>query len=270
MSALLTLSAILTLLQPAAAEAPVVVLVSADTEWKVLRALLTEPAASQSPFGEWFVREVGPPGRRRPVLFVHGGWGKIAAAGSTQYAIDRWKPRLLVNLGTCGGFRGAVEKGDVLLVDKTVVYDIVEMMGDPAEAIADYATEIDLAWLGRDLPAGIRRGPLVSADRDLQPSDIPRLQAAYGAVAADWESGAIAWVAARSKVPLIILRGVSDVVGNEGSETYGNLGAFEEGTRLVMKRLLDGLPGWVERFDEAGRRRRGPARAEEERPHGRP
>jgi adenosylhomocysteine nucleosidase len=277
MNALLAFSAILTLLTPAtpsgvnpAANAPVVVLISANTEWKVLRALLAEPPASQSPFGEWFAREVGPPGQRRSVVFVHGGWGKIAAAGSTQYAIDRWKPRLLVNLGTCGGFGGVVEKGDVLLVDKTVVYDIVEMMGDPAEAIADYSTTIDLAWVGADLPAGVRRGSLVSADRDLQPSDIPHLQAAYGALAADWESGSIAWVAAHSKVPLIILRGVSDVVGKEGSETYGNMAAFEAGTRLVMKGLLDALPGWVDRFDEAARRRREPARAAAEKAHARP
>ncbi len=242
--------------------APIVVLISADAEWRAVRALVPEAAAAGSPFGEWFPHEVGTTAGRRRVLLFHGGWGKIAAAGSTQYAIERWRPRLLVNLGTCGGFRGAIEKGEVLLVDKTVVYDIVEQMGDAAEAIGDYTTKIDLAWVGTKLPAGVRQGPLVSGDRDLQPADIPRLREAYAAAAGDWESGAIAWIAARNHVPVLILRGVSDLVGAEGSEAYGNLGAFEAGARQVMKGLLDGLPFWIERFDAAklpGRAERGRA-----------
>jgi len=94
-------------------------------------------------------------------VFLHGGWGKIAAAASAQYAIDRWHPALLVNLGTCGGFAGRVEVGDVVLVERTVVYDIIERMGDPREAIADYATTLDLSWVGASPPSkGQRLAPL--------------------------------------------------------------------------------------------------------------
>jgi adenosylhomocysteine nucleosidase len=81
---------------------------------------------------------------------------------------------------------------------------------------------------------------------------VDRQRKSYGAIAGDWESGAIAWVAHRNQVPVLILRGVSDVVGPGGSEAYGNLGAFEEGTRLVMKRLLDDLPSWLSRWEATG------------------
>jgi adenosylhomocysteine nucleosidase len=237
----------------------VVVVVSADTEWKVVRALHPGAPVSTTPYGEWFSLDVKVGGRARPVILFHGGWGKIAAAGSTQYAVQRWKPQLLVNLGTCGGFRGAIEKDEVLLVEKTVVYDIVEQMGDAAESIAWYATAIDLGWVGSSLPPGVRRGPLVSADRDLLPADIPRLRATYGAVAGDWESGAIAWVARANGVPLLILRGVTDLVGAEGGEAYGNLPVFEEGARRIMTRLLADLPWWLERWES----RRAPAGADD-------
>jgi adenosylhomocysteine nucleosidase len=236
---------------PRPAGAEIVVLVSANAEWKALARAASDVAGAPSPYGEWFTRRVKAGTSDVPVVFFHGGWGKISAAASTQYAVDRWKPELLVNLGTCGGFRGAIRKGDVLAVDRTVVYDIVEMMGDAAEAIADYATDIDLTWARGEDPVGVRRGLLLSADRDIQAADVPRLAGQYHAVAADWESGAIAWVARANRTPVLILRGVTDLVDETGGEAYGNPQVFEAGSRAVMANLVDQLPAWLARWRAA-------------------
>lgn len=223
----------------------VVVLVSADVEWRVLRELVAEPEEEQSPLGEWFVKPLPMHGADEPVLFFHGGWGKIAAAASTQYVIDRWQPRLLVNIGTCGGFAGAVERGTILLVERTVVYDIIEQMGDYNAHIAHYTTEIDLSWLRPPYPQPVLRTLIVSGDRDILPDDVPRLREEFGAVAADWESAAIAWVAQRNGTRVLILRGVSDLVGTEGGEAYVDFDVFVRGTRRVMGELLAHLPAWL-------------------------
>jgi adenosylhomocysteine nucleosidase len=73
---------------------------------------------NQSPFGEWFIKDEilgGQPNSGAlssiPVVYIHGGWGKISAAVSAQYVIDRWNPDLLINLGTCGSFEGLVKRG---------------------------------------------------------------------------------------------------------------------------------------------------------------
>jgi adenosylhomocysteine nucleosidase len=180
---------------------------------------------------------------------MHGGWGKIAAAASAQYAIDRWQPDLLVNLGTCGGFAGLVEPGEVILAKRTVVYDILEQMGDPDEALAHFATDIDLTWLGGEDPVPVRRTPLVSADRDLVVEEIEHLADRFGAVAGDWESGAIAWVAARHGIPCLVLRGVTDLVGEEGGEAYaGNISHWHLATDQVMRSLVEQLPLWLDRW----------------------
>jgi adenosylhomocysteine nucleosidase len=215
-----------------------VVLVSADGEWRALEQVVHADTHGTTPFGETL--EAG------GILYVHGGWGKVAAAASAQYAIDRWHPRVLVNLGTCGGFAGAVKPFDVVLADRTVIYDIVERMGDPKEAIDAYATPIDLTWLGAP-PSAVVRGTIVSADQDLDPARLDELRGAYHAVAADWESGAIAHVAAQNHTRVLILRGVSDVVGHAGDATYGNLPAFDEGARRVMAELVRELPAWLSR-----------------------
>jgi adenosylhomocysteine nucleosidase len=226
----------------------IVILISDDAEWRVVRSRYPRETGTSSPWGEFFQTEIGEGRQAASVIFFHGGWGKAAAAGSTQYCIDKWKPRVVINLGTCGGFRGDVARYEVILADRTVIYDIREAMSDPEQAIADYATSIDLTWLGTDFPVRVRKTLLVSADRDIVPSEIPELRQKYQAVAADWESGAIAYTCARNKQRILILRGVSDLVGTAtGGEAYGKPQAYEDGAKVVMTRLLDELPLWLEK-----------------------
>jgi adenosylhomocysteine nucleosidase len=218
-----------------------IVLVSADGEWRVVKSLLGALEPETTPMGEYF--ETNLDGRR--VVVFHGGWGKVSAAATAQYVIDTMRPDLLVNLGTCGGFAGRIDSGTIILVDRTIIYDIIEQMTGASEAIDHYSTTLDLHWLPRDLPSPVLRGLLVSGDRDIVIEDIPELISKYDAVAADWESGAIAWVANRNRQRLLILRGVSDLVGREGGEAYGDYELFIARTREIMRTLLQALPRWL-------------------------
>ncbi len=221
----------------------VLVIVSANAEWRVVREILPDAAPQSTPLGETFLLDLD----SGPVRFFHGGWGKISAAATAQYAIDRFQPDLLVNLGTCGGFEGQIERGTLILAERTLVYDILEQMTDPEGAIDHYATQLDLSWLREPYPHPVQRGLLVSGDRDILVEDIPMLIARYNAVAADWESGAIAWVMRKNEVPCLILRGVSDLVGAGGGEAYGNIQLFHERTKAIMDALIRQLPDWLSR-----------------------
>jgi len=228
-----------------------IVVISANIEWQTLKALFPQKVYHSSPYGEWFETDISrltdDSGNHSPypLIFFHQGWGKIAAAGATQYVIDCWQPDLLINLGTCGGFAGEIEKHAIVLAEKTLVYDIIEQMGDFDEHIAHYTTEIDLSWVEEPYPQEVIRSLLVSGDRDLITDEIPRLKEKYAAIAGDWESGAIAWVAARNRIRCLILRGVTDLVGSAGGEAYDNMNVFVDGTRVVMQKLLAALPGWL-------------------------
>ncbi|MEN8098231.1 MAG: 5'-methylthioadenosine/S-adenosylhomocysteine nucleosidase [Chloroflexota bacterium] len=226
----------------------VAVLVSADGEWKAVRSIIPDTVVSHSPMGEWFILKDSP--SNVPILFFHSGWGKIASAASTQYVIDRWQVSLLVNLGTCGGIAGQIEQGAIVLVKKTVVYDIFEEMGDAQEHLEHYTTEIDLSWLSPPYPIPVTKTTLYSADRDLQISDIPWLVSQLNAQVVDWESGAIAWVADRNDTPCLILRGVTDLVGEDGGEAYENMEYWLQGAEKVLKSLITSLPGWISAAQE--------------------
>jgi adenosylhomocysteine nucleosidase len=211
------------------------VLISADAEWRAVKPLFPAAMIETSPYGEYFYAGIG----RERVLFFHGGWGKVAAAGSTQYVIDRFHPSRLINLGTCGGVEGRIGRFDVVAVEKVVIYDIAEAMGDSKEAIAEYSTTLALPG---QLPVPAVKVTMYSADRDLTPGGLRELDASYRPVVADWESGAIAWVAHRNATPVLILRGVTDLVSSANAEAQGNLQLFEDNTARVMQNLVSALP----------------------------
>jgi adenosylhomocysteine nucleosidase len=223
-----------------------VVLISANAEWRVVKSVYPNENYQPTPWGEFFEKRIATAEGDVPVIFFHEGWGKVAAAGGTQYAIDRWNPEVCINLGTCRGFEGSVRRFETLLIDRAVIYDIKEAMGDSKEAIADYSTDIDLSWL--NFPDSIRKTLLVSGDRDLVPEELESIKQNYGAIAGDWETGAIAYTCKRNNTKLLVLRGVTDLVSSTGGEAYGKPEVFQNGTEIVMKKLLNDLPDWLEQF----------------------
>ncbi len=216
-----------------------VIIISAIAEWVAIKPLFPDTKISHFPFGEYFEVTIN----EQRVTFFHCGWGKIASAGAIQYLIDHASPDVIINLGTCGGFEGSVQQGDIILVDKTYVYDIVELMGD-LDITNYYASSLDLSWLAEPYPHPVRRGMIASADSDLPPDKISFLKG-NDAIAADWESAALAWVARKNNARLLILRGVSDMVSEDGGEAYNNIEVFNERAKGIMESLIRQLPDWL-------------------------
>ena len=222
----------------------IVVMVSANAEWAGVKPLFPNAEFTGSLFGE--TAEIQLNGW--DLTLFHSGWGKISSAASMQYVIDHYSPDLIVNMGTCGGFEGVAERGDLILVDRTIVYDILELM-DVDDISPYYASSLDLSWLAEPYPFPVRRGLIASADSDLLPEKIPFLKS-KGALAADWECAALAWVANKNHTRLLILRMVSDLVSEKGGEAYGDISIFTERCKSIMKQLFEQLPAWLDAVKE--------------------
>lgn len=223
----------------------IIILISANSEWRTAVEYLDPATRLQSPFGEYFHSQAG----GEPVTFMQGGWGKVSAAASTQYAIDHFHPEAVINLGTCGGLDGQARVGEILLVTETLYYDIHERMGDPQEALRSYTTKLETGDLQPPYPQEVRPARLASADEDIDPEKVPMLINEFKVCAADWESAAIAWTASRNGVKCLILRGVSDIVSPEGGEIYfDDAAGFDERAPAIMRSLIDALPGWIQKI----------------------
>lgn len=220
------------------------VLISASEEWQAFLPHFPQAKIEPTPYGNYFRMGIDD----HQVVFLHGGWGKVAAAGSAQYAILRWRPTRIINIGTCGGFHGKVERGQVILAEKTIIYDIIEQMDDADDAIRHYTVDFDLSWLPQSPPQSVSPGTILSADRDIVPADIPGLIRRYNATVADWESGPIAWIARRNQVPCLILRAVSDLVSESGGEAYQGDDFFQKQCKPLMAEFVRHLPAWLDVF----------------------
>ncbi len=221
-----------------------VVLISANSEWRIVLEILQPSQIFSSPLGEWFIGDVEIQG----AVFFHSGWGKTRSAAATQYVIDHWQPVLVINLGTCGGLEGFATLGETLLVTNTVMYDIYERMGDSQQAINHYRAELDTDWIGTDLLKETRRAALASADQDIDFQNFRLLTEGFGVPAADWESAAIAWVLKTNGVRGLILRGVSDIITPHASETDNNHSLWRSRVEMIMQKLLHDLPFYLEKF----------------------
>jgi len=222
----------------------VCILISAGTEWRATLPYFPDTAVQPSPYGDYFRAAIND----EDVIFLNSGWGKVASAGATQYAIDHWGPRLLINLGTCGGVEGAVKLNDVILTKETVIYDIIEGMSSYEDAIEHYSVQANLDWLGSRLPFEVKRLKLYSADRDIRPEDVTGLLKKFGAAVADWESGAFAWICSQNQVDWLVLRSVTDLVSEQYGEALGNADLWRQRTREVMGALVSYLPWLLERY----------------------
>jgi len=215
------------------------VIISANAEWEGIKPIYPAIKMEHYVYGECFQTILN----HLPIMFFHTGWGKTASAGALQYILTVYSPDLVINLGTCGGFKDVVNQGDLILVEKTFMYDIVELM-ETLDISDYYASDLDLSWLAGPDPHPVRRGIIASADSDLPPDKIPFLKS-QGALAADWESAALAWVARKNNARLLILRAVSDIVSEEGGEAYDNIEIFNERAKEIMQQLVEQLPEWL-------------------------
>ncbi|MEA3327517.1 MAG: 5'-methylthioadenosine/S-adenosylhomocysteine nucleosidase [Chloroflexota bacterium] len=222
------------------------IIISAGTEWRAVLPHFPDAKTQPTPFGDYFTAVIN----GQDLSFLHSGWGKVASAGATQYAIDRWGPRLLVNLGTCGGVEGLVRLNDVILAEETVIYDIIEGMSSYQSAIERYSVRANLDWLGSSLPFQVKRLRLYSADRDIRPEDVSGILRDFGAAAADWESGAFAWISDRNQKDWLVLRSVTDLVSDHYGEALGNADLWRERTREVMGTLVSYLPWILDRYNK--------------------
>ena len=171
--------------------------------------------------------------------------GTDFATLATFLAAERDAPDLLINAGTCGGFRkrgGAV--GDVYCVTTFQHHDRrVPIPGYDAMCVglrAAHPTPKLVAALG------VKAGPCTTGNSlDCSPTDSEVIEKS-GAVCKDMEAAAIAWAAELTGTPLLGIKVVTDIVDGEHptqDEFLANLQTASTSLQAVLPKVLDFVLG---------------------------
>ncbi|MGE5674466.1 MAG: hypothetical protein ACM3XM_11330 [Mycobacterium leprae] len=213
----------------------IVVLVATQNEWlSLLKLLGNHSAIQEAPIGEFVDIHYD----NASLVAVHSGVGKVNAAAAAQYAILTWRPDRLVVLGTSGAVSPDLAVLDVVVADRTIVYDMVsDVGGNIDENIRDLTTLLSVPHLPVD--SSIHVGTVLTGDRDVTPASAETLYRLYGGLVADWESGAAAKVCKMNRVDCLVLRGVSDTPYVTDATQHDS---YVQNTPRVMERLWRLLP----------------------------
>lgn len=212
--------------------------ICSELEWIYTKSILKikKTELMHQPFGEYFRHPIG----KHQSVFFDSGATKTRSAAACQFAIDKWVPDVVVNLGTSGGVAEDVGRREIILANKTFQYDVIQRFGKPSTRfLRGLKTNIDISWidLGR-ASSKIHIGTIASVDQDLDDEHRKLLQKKK-VLAADWESASIANICKLNKTRCLILRGVSDVPEKKGRPNEDNQERdYQKNSRIIMKDLF--------------------------------
>ena len=212
----------------------VCVQICAEEEWRAVRGLLKVPQEEidHYPYGEFFIHY----GETEPCRFFCSGDTKTKAAAACQYAIDHWHPEFLLVLGTCGGVTDGLRPLDVVIADRTAIYDcIIRMAGECRFFYPSLDVTLDNSWIDfSGFGERVHRGLIASADQDID-HKTRQVLLEHGVLAADWESGSISYVCQVNKIPCCLVRCVSDI---PTGDDHGQGKEYKTNTPSVMEKLI--------------------------------
>lgn len=179
----------------------------------------------------------------KDVILAISGIGKVSAALTTQLIIDKYSPDFILNFGTCGGMNNSVKIKNYYAIEKCCQYDfdLRELDGVPLGYIQEYNTAFFENCL--DGTEHLSKSILASADRFTNKEcDISTINE-IGCSLCDMEGGAIAQVCTSNKVPLIMVKGITDVQGSGTApeQFMNNLKAVSEGFPTIIMQTLESV-----------------------------
>ena len=185
------------------------------------------------------------------VVLVKSGIGKVNAAMATTLLLDKFKPDVVLNTGSAGGFQQSLEVGAVVIsnevrhhdVDVTVFgYEYGQVPQHPAAYLADEKLiNLAVAAVEEIGEHEFAIGLIASSDSFMSdPGHVEKVRNLFPAmIAAEMEAAAVAQVCYQFNTPFVVIRALSDVAGKESSVSFDEFlpVAAKHSTQIVLRVL---------------------------------
>lgn len=185
----------------------------------------------------------------KEVVLLKSGVGKVNAGMSTAILLNQFKPDVVINTGSAGGYDKNLEVGAIVIsdevrhhdVDATVFgYEIGQVPQMPASYKADAklmaAAEAAVEKIGEHKAA---TGLITTGDSFM---DDPKRAAVVlenfpTVKAAEMEAAAVAQVCYQFNTPFVVIRALSDIAGKESNISFDEFlpVAAKHSTQIVLE-----------------------------------
>ena len=191
------------------------------------------------------------------VLILGTGVGKVAAAMNTQRAITEHQPDALVFVGVAGGL-GEIPRLGVVIAKDAVQWDvdITPINGGEVGTLNNGQRYLPLEPDGSQLAfqAALelgyqsKLGRVASGDAFVaDPNKSAWIRETFQADAVEMEGAAALQVAIENKIPMVLIRVISDSAGDDAPMSFSDF--LEEAAERAAKVVAAFLPKWLEHLE---------------------
>lgn len=209
--------------------------IASNTEWQSVCDMYDIKETHATPYGPYFDTIIG----NTKCRLYFSGYSKTKAAGAAQYAISTWSPEKIFVCGTCGGVNGSLHPEDIIIASETVFYDCIDRFTVSDVPFFPYLdSKLNVERLEYMKAYGIHFGRIATGDQDIDLLIRQSLEP-LGVLAADWESAAVSHICELNEVPLVVIRGITDIPGYEGATMEDQADSYYALTPKIMDRILN-------------------------------
>lgn len=171
------------------------------------------------------------------------GWGLIQSGIRTMASIGKWSPKRIWLIGIAGSFTDDLQVGQAYEFSTVSIEGVGVGTGDRhrsfeslkwSERFGDEPLQRETLSLDSGLDKGRPLLSVCSASADRREADKKSL-AFPGVLAEDMESYAVAWACGMGKVPLRIVRGISNRAGDRDPRNWRSEEAMVSAFELFAK-----------------------------------
>lgn len=199
-----------------------------EQEVEILRGMIGSPIVSTIGGCEFIEGDID----GREVVLAKSGIGKVNAAIATTLVIQQFKPDIILNTGSAGGFGEALEIGTVVISDEVTHHDVdvtafgyvpgqvpgmPETFRSDEKLIAIAKTAVEEIGQHPHATGLIASGDVFMSDRD-RVADVRKLFPTM--IAAEMEAAAVAQVCHQFGTPFVVIRALSDIAGKDSSISF--------------------------------------------------
>ena len=205
------------------------VLVTSKIEWEALLKVyeIDSNLTDKYTYGEYYKTSI----YNRDVLLFRSIGRKAMSSAAVQYMIDKFNLKKLIFIGTATLVADYLDYGDIIIPDRVSEYDL------SIREIEPLIKESNIIELNKvDVSMKYFDGLLGTSDKSLITKKDYLMAKETDMVASDTEGAAVARVCKLNKIDIVIIKGISDRVSEEG-DYADQTEVYEENAPVIIDNI---------------------------------